>query len=316
MKIAILSRYQNTVNRGAETFVFELSKRLSKNFQLDILTSKDADCIHKVIKGNYDIVIPMNGRMQSLKASLGRLAGRYKLLITGQSGIGKDDIWNIVIAKPDIFVALTDRSYKWAKSWAWGTTIVKIPNGVDLNKFQPIGPKINPDLPKPVILSVGALEWYKFHEKLIKAVSKLKTGSVLIVGEGPLKFRLEQLGKKLLNGRFRIAQYNYADMPKIYRACDLFSLPSWDREAFGIVYLEALSSGLGVVAPDDESRREIVGGGGLFANVDHPVMYAECIEKALKIDWLKRARNQAENFSWEKIALEYEKLMLNITEAR
>lgn len=310
MKIAFLSRYQNTVNRGAETFVYELSKRLSKKFQVDIFSGEDADCRDKIIKGNYDFVIPMNGRMQSLKVSLGRLAGKYKLLITGQSGIGRDDIWNIVIAKPDIFVALTNRSYKWAKNWAWGTKVVKISNGVDLKEFQPIGPKISLNLPKPVILSAGALESYKFHEKLIKAVSKLNTGSVLIVGAGSLKSQLEQLGKKLLSGRFQISQYNYEDMPKVYRACDLFSLPSWDREAFGIVYLEALSSGLGVVAPDDESRREIIGQGGLFTEVDDPAAYAECIERALKIDWGKLAINQAENFSWKKIALDYEKLML------
>ena len=38
MEIAIINKYQNKVNRGAETFVSELSKRLSKNHQVDILT--------------------------------------------------------------------------------------------------------------------------------------------------------------------------------------------------------------------------------------------------------------------------------------
>lgn len=309
MKILFLSRYQDKVNRGAETFVTELSKKLIEDFQVDIFSGNDADDVSKIIKGNYDVVIPMNGRMQSLKSSLGRIVGGYKVVITGQSGIGRDDIWNIVIAKPDIFVALTDQMAKWAKNWAWGSRIVKIPNGVDLTRFKPSGEKINFGMQRPIVLSVGALEWYKHHEKIISAMVKVD-GSLLIVGKGSKKQELESLGKKLLGDRIKIISAEYGDMPKIYRSCDLFTLPSWNREAFGIVYLEALASGLGVVAPDDSPRREIIGESGLFTNVDDEDKYGEAIQKALKIDWSKKARTQAEKFSWEKIAEEYKKLLL------
>lgn len=312
MKIAFLSRHQNIVERGAESFVLELSKRLAKNHNVDVLSGADADNIALVASKGYDIVVPINGRLQSFKFSLGRMRSRYKLLITGHSGIGRDDIWNIAVCRPDVFVALTDHMAKWAKKWAWGSKVVKIPNGVDLNKFSTKGPKINLGLPKPVILSVGALVWYKYHERLIRAVKNFGKGSVLVAGEGSLKLELEQLGERLLGNRFKIMSFKYEDMPKVYRSCDLFSLPSWDREAFGIVYLEAMASGLGVVAPDDESRREIIGDGGLFTNDINPSEYAENIRKALGIDWSKKARDQAKKFSWEKIAGEYERLMLNM----
>lgn len=312
MKIVFLSRFQNKISRGAENFVSELSIRLSKNYEIDIFFGKDADNLAKVLKGRYDIVVPINGRLQSLKFSLGRVIGKYKLLITGHSGIGRDDIWNIAVCRPDAFIALTNHMTKWAKNWAWGSKVVKIPNGVDLNKFSTKGPRINLDLPKPVILSVGALVWYKYHERMIRAVKNFGKGSVLVAGEGPLKLELEQLGERLLGNRFKIMSFKYEDMPKAYRSCDLFTLPSWDREAFGIVYLEAMASGLGVVAPDDESRREIVGDGGLFVNVDSPVAYAATIQKALDIDWSKKAKAQAEKFSWEKVAIRYEELMLSL----
>ncbi len=308
MRIAFLSRYQNKVSRGAENFVLELSKRLSKNHRVEVLFGNDADDILKVIKGGYDIVIPVNGRLQSLKISLGRIFGGYKLLITGHSGIGRDDIWNIAVCKPDVFVALTDHMARWAKGWVWGSKVVKIPNGIDLNKFSPVGDKIELDLPRPVILSVGALTWYKHHERVIKVVSEMGYGSVLIVGEGEEKEKLEKLGRSL-GKRFMIANYKYEDMPKVYRAADLFTLPSWDREAFGIVYLEAMASGLGVVAPDDQSRREIVGKGGLLTDVCSIEKYAEILKKALSIDWGKLARAQAEKFSWEKVTEDYEKVM-------
>lgn len=316
MRIIFLSRYQNTVERGAENFVSELTKRLSKNHRVDVLSSRDADDMLKVIKGDYDIVIPINGRLQSLKAFLGRVFGGYKLLITGHSGKGWDDIWNIAIAKPDVFVALTDSLADWAKQWAWGSRVVKINNGIDLDKFSPTGEKIKIDLPRPIILSVGALVWYKHHERVIRAVRELGEGSVLIVGEGEEKEKLERLGNKLLGKRFKIISLPFTDMPKVYRACDLFTLPSWDREAFGIVYLEALSSGLGVVAPNDESRREIIGDAGIFTDVNDPIEYAESIKKALTIDWSKKARAQANKFSWEKVAWEYEKLMLSLVNLR
>lgn len=316
MRIVFLSRFQNKLDRGAENFVSELSQRLAKNHQVDLLTGADADSPAKILNGKYQIVIPINGRMQSLKSSLARIIGGYKLLITGQSGIGRDDIWNIAVVRPDAFVALTNHMASWAKDWAWGTKIVKIPNGIDLEKFKAEGEKMNLGLQKPIILSVGALYWYKQHDKVIRAASKLRRGSVLLVGDGPERQNLEKLGKEYLGERFDVISSSYQDMPKVYRSSDLFTLPSWDREAFGIVYLEALASGLGVVAPDDESRREIVGDGGLLVDVDNPSVYAETITKALNIDWSKKARVQAMKFSWDKVANQYEKLMLNLLNSK
>ena len=312
MKIVFLSRYQNIIERGAEVFVSELSKRLSKNHTVNVFSGKRADSLQEVVAGKYDLVIPVNGRLQSLKFSLGRLTGKYKLLITGHSGIGRDDIWNIAIAKPDVFVALTNNQKDWAEKWAWGSKIVKISNGVDLDKFKPEGEKIKIDLPKPIILSTGALIWYKHHERVIDAVSKIAKGSVLIVGKGLLKDDLQKRAEEKLMGRFMISNFKNEDMPKVYRSCDLFTLPSWDREAFGIVYLEALASGLGVVAPNDLSRKEIIGNAGLLVDTTNITVYAEGLKKALSEGWQVRARAQAEKFSWEEIAKKYESVMMEM----
>lgn len=312
MKVAFLSRYQNLIERGAETYVLELSKRLGKRFDVDILSGKDADSLNLILKNKYDWVIPVNGGIQALKASVGRTFGKYKLVISGQAGIGRGSIWNIAIVRPDIFVALTDHMANWAKKWAWNSKIVKIPNGVDLVKFRPDGEKINFDLEKPIVLSVGALVWYKYHIRVIEAVSKLERGSVLIVGEGPLKEQLTKVGNKRLGDRFKIVSFKYQDMPKVYRSCDLFTLPSWSREAFGIVYLEALASGLGVVAPLDSPRREIIADAGLFVDVSNPLEYTKALKKALQINWSQKARKQAEKFSWERMVKQYESLMQNM----
>lgn len=314
MKIAFLSRYQGKTNRGVETYVAELSKRLSKNHEVVILSAGDADNLEKILNGRFDIVIPTNGRLQALKAGLGRPFGRYKrsfttykVIISGQAGIGKDDIWNIFVCRPNAYIALTDYEEDWAKKWVIGTKIVKIPNGVDLEKFKPTGEKTKIGLPSPIILSVGALEWYKHHELTIKVMENVE-GSLLIVGKGSEQGRLEKLANQKIPKRFKIISANYKDLPKIYRTCDLFVLPSWDREAFGIVYVEAMASGLPVVAPDDSPRREIVGESGILVDVEDSEKYARAIEEALKRDWGNIPRHQAEKFSWEIVAEEYEKL--------
>lgn len=311
MKIAFLSRYQNTVQRGAETFVRELASELSKRHEADILIGEKSDSLAEIVRGKYQIVVSVNGRFQSFKASLGRIFSPYKLVIPGQSGVGPDVIWNLMI-KPDLFVALTKSMYNWAKTWVWGSKLVRIPNGVDLNKFTPTGTRMDFDLNKPVILSVGALVWSKYHERTIKALSLLRSRSLVLVGEGPEKNKLEDMGKKMLKGRFKILQANYNDLPKIYRGADLFTLPSWDREAFGIVYLEAMASGIGVVAPNDSSRSEIIGDGGILVDVSDPKKYALAIAEALNADLKAKALKQAEKFSWEKIAKQYEQEFENL----
>lgn len=297
LKIAFLSRFQGKVSRGVETYVEELSRRLTKNHDVKIL--KDID------SGKYDLVIPTNGRFQALKASIGRIFKGYKTIIPGQAGIGRDDIWNIAVTAPQVYVALTDYEKDWAKKWAWRTKVVKIPNGVDLNKFHPA--RSHPARLKPIILSVGALEWYKHHERTINAMEFVE-GSLVIVGDGSKKDELLALGDKKIPGRLKIISIEYEEISKAYRSANLFVLPSWDRESFGIVYVEAMASGLPVVAPDDLSRREIVGSGGIFVDVENPHKYATAINEALNKNWGDLPRKQAEIFSWDKVAEKYEEL--------
>lgn len=318
LRIVFLSRYSGKVNRGVETHVAELQKLLTQHHHVDVFSGSDADNLTKVLDGHYDIVIPTNGRWQALMMSCGRLLGGYKTIIAGHAGIGRDDLWNLVITFPNVFVALTNLELKWANQRSWFGKVVKIPNGIDLSKFSPQGSKVKIDLSSPIVLSVGALTWYKHHERSIEAVARLKNASLLIIGIGPLKEQLEKLGwQKLGPERFKIISADYSKMPDYYRSADVFTLPSWSREAFGIVYLEALASGLAVVAPDDDSRREIVGDAGILVDTSNSQKFAEALQSALdgpdapalgRKKWGDAPRKQAAKFSWDKVADQYLKL--------
>lgn len=349
MKIAFLNFYQSGVTRGLETFINELSCRLAKNHQILILPSPSRSTpsatelslarrlfldsaslrvlfwtlrsLPALYRFRPQIVFATNGGWQALICSLYCRFACAKLVITGQSGPGWDDRWNL-LQKPHLFVALTTRQLNWAKkATIWKQDFVRIPNGVDLQKFSALplrslarrgaGKKIKLDLEKPIIMMAAASTPDKRVEQGIRAVGMLKTGSLLILGKGPLDESINKLGYKLLGRkRFLHLSVSHNQMPDYYRSADLFTLCSFSSEAFGIVYLEAMATNLPIVATDDVSRREIVGLAGIFVkNPDDANEYSKAIEMALKKKWGEIPRRQAKRFSWDEIAAKYEKIL-------
>lgn len=339
MKIAFLNFYQNGVHRGLETFVEQLSARLEKHhstlilpapaitfpaptqlsllrrFFLDPASLKVAFwtlcSLPALRRFRPQVVFALNGGWQALICSLYCRFFGAKLVIAGQSGPGWDDRWNLLM-KPHLFVALTNRQLAWAKqATIWKQDFALIPNGVDLDQFRSAGKKLKLALEKPIIMVAAASTPDKRVEQGIGAVARLKRGSLLLLGQGPLDERIDKLGYELLGKkRFFHTSVKHDLMPEYYRTADLFSLCSVGSEAFGIVYLEAMACGLACVATDDESRREIVDGAGMFVkNPDNTNEYTQAIKTALKKQWSDIPRRQAEKFSWDKITAEYEKVL-------
>ena len=113
-------------------------------------------------------------------------------------------------------------------------------------------------------------------EKTIESLKRLDQGSLLIIGAGPLKSELLDQGKSLVEaGRLKIIEVPYEGIPSFYRSADLFVLPSWDREAFGIVYLEAQLFQTPVIAMNTPGVDEAVGGGIL-----HQLARARLVDSA------------------------------------
>src|SRR5258708_24483246 len=132
MKIAILNIYQDKHNRGTETFITELSKRLFTDFDIDVISKVS---YFKILTGKYDLVIPTNGRSQVFITRLICWLSGAKMVVSGHSGPGADDKWNL-LCFPNRFVVFTEFQKEWAHKFNPLVKIVKIPNGVDLNKFN------------------------------------------------------------------------------------------------------------------------------------------------------------------------------------
>ncbi len=120
-----------------------------------------------------------------------------------------------------------------------------IPFGVNIETFTP-GPGRS-ETGRVSLLFVGRLRHYKGLDVLLRALARLPGPRLVIAGEGPEGPRLRRLAARLgLGDRVRFAgNVSPADLPPLYRSADAFLLPATSpAEAFGIVLLEAMASGL------------------------------------------------------------------------
>ena len=258
----------------------------------------------KIARGKYDLVIPMNGGWQTAIYRLLSKLCKYKILISAQAGIGRDDAWNL-FWKPDIFVALTKAEEKWASRFAPEVQTALIPNGVDLFKFNP---KITPKkltFKAPIVVCAAALDSYKRVDLTIKAVAKTKNLSLLLLGDGESRGNIDTLGKRLLGGRYLRLSVQHSEIPRYFRAGSVFTLVS-KTEAFGTSYVEAMACNLPIVATFDSSRQEIIGDAGILTNPEDVGQYAKDLMLAASTNYKNRPYNQALKFSWNKIAQRYE----------
>src|SRR3989304_6690526 len=250
MKIAFLILKRGEGVRGAEIFVQEVSKRLRASSKVDVISGSVGPLprwpilwrtfldpwglavawftlrkVPTLWREKYDVIVPVNGGWQPAIIRLLTWLYGGKMVISGQSGKGWDDRNNLWCF-PNVFVSLSTKLANWAKGANPFVRVVRIPNGVDLNIFNPSGKKVDFKLGKPVVLSVGALEEDKRMNLVIQAVSSLSQGSLVIVGKGSLEEKLSKMGERLLKGRFQITSFDFNKMPEVYRGADLFTLAS------------------------------------------------------------------------------------------
>lgn len=130
-----------------------------------------------------------------------------------------------------------------------------IPNGLDLVRFAPEGPK--PDFPisgdAPVIGTVARLRAEKNLARLLRACARLHQEGVafrlLVVGGGPERDSLERLVVELGLADRVLFVGDQPDPAPAYRTMDVFALSS-DTEQMPFSVLEAMASARPVAATD------------------------------------------------------------------
>ena len=189
-----------------------------------------------------------------------------------------------------------------------------IPNGVDLEQFHPANESYAPpSSDRPLrLLTVGRLSVTKRVEMLIDAAETLRNDGcnlrLTISGGGALEPHFRQLvsdrglGEIIeLTGRIESEK-----MPQLYRENDIFISASM-QEGMSNAMLEAMASGLPIITTRCEGVDELIAENGIVVEPADAGQIAKAVKKlADDEDSYKRmsaaARNQAEKFTWSRVA--------------
>ena len=129
---------------------------------------------------------------------------------------------------------------------------------------------------RKVLLTVGRLagdERGKGHDRLIAALRDLRQTApdlvYLIVGDGDDRDRLQALAHQegVANAVRFAGVVGAQELADYYRVADLFVMPS-TQEGFGIVFLEAASSGLRVIGGNRDGSADALADGVLGRLID------------------------------------------------
>ena len=133
---------------------------------------------------------------------------------------------------------------------------------------------------------------------------------MLIAGDGPEKKAAEQWVSENKAKNIQFLGYVENDrLPDIYRSADIFCSPATHGESFGVVLLEAMASGLPIVAFANRGYKEVMGDRVLGEFLVPPGNSQELMLKLKKLvqdenlrKKLKRnGLDKVQQYSWENI---------------
>jgi teichuronic acid biosynthesis glycosyltransferase TuaC len=180
-------------------------------------------------------------------------------------------------------------------------------NGVDLDAFHPLDREVERrrlGVGGRLLLSVGHLVERKGHDVVIRSLKRLSDFTLLIVGDGPERSRLETLAQVAGVGhRLRfIGAVAQAELPRYYSAADALVLAS-SREGWANVLLEAMACGTPVIASRIDGSTEVVrskAAGVLFDPRTADALAAAAQQFLANPPRREDTRRYAEGFSWEE----------------
>jgi glycosyltransferase involved in cell wall biosynthesis len=181
------------------------------------------------------------------------------------------------------------RFYPWRQ--------VVIPNAVDIDRFAPRSHRS----PDPTVLFVGTYRGRKGGRLLVEAFTNDVLPKVpeahlwMVCTDAPAAPRVEVLG--------RLTDDELAER---YRSAWVFCLPS-SYEGFGIPYIEAMASGLRIVATPNRGAKEVLAGCASAEFVE-PTQLGAAITSALDCPPGVPVPSIVKRYAWPAVVSQYEEL--------
>jgi phosphatidylinositol alpha-mannosyltransferase len=160
-------------------------------------------------------------------------------------------------------LAVSSAAAEFAKD-SYGLQTKVVPNVVELTRFRAAKKTVHDH---PQIVFLGRLVERKGCRQLLQAFKllhqKLPQARLIIAGDGPQRSRLEKFVKQ--NNLQAVVKFlGFIDekhKPELLAGADVACFPSLYGESFGIVLIEAMAAGAGVViGGDNPGYRSVLGG--------------------------------------------------------
>lgn len=236
--------------------------------------------------GRFDLIVSGHINLAPVASAMGAVKRAPVVMIV--HGI---DAWrpssravtNLAARRMRAVIAVSKTTLSRFESWAGpkGAAGFVLPNTVSVERFRP-GPRRDDLLDRyrlrgrTVLMTLARLdasERYKGIDEVLGVLGELATTvpdvAYLIVGDGTDRARLEGEARRLgVSDRVVFAgRVDEDEKVDHYRLADAFVMPG-RGEGFGIVYLEALASGVPVVGSTLDASRDALLDGRLGALVD------------------------------------------------
>ncbi len=212
-------------------------------------------------------------------------------------------------------IAVSQPAKAFVNRYFPGFPLKVIPNGIDVSVFHPGHAPIRHLRDERVnILFVGRLEKRKGLGYLLRGYEFMKqrvpNTRLIVVGDGPLRSSVESY-----ISRHRVPDVVMAGyvpdsvLPRYYCSADIFCAPATGAESFGIVLLEAMATGLPVVATEIDGYMSVLEPGRDSLTVQ-PKSWSELGAALVILARDAQLRNRmgayglekARRYAWEEVA--------------
>jgi phosphatidylinositol alpha-mannosyltransferase len=190
-----------------------------------------------------------------------------------------------------------------------------IPNGVDTKRFSDKNPKLEKYIDGRInILFVGRQDPRKGIKHLYKAldyiIDEIPDIRLIVVGKGFLKKYYELSISDKAKKHVVFEDYvDWALLPSYYTTANVFVSPAIGGESFGIVLIEAMSSGVPVLASNIRGYRQVVDHrkNGYLVKPKDPKAIADGIldilkDPVLRKDMIENGLETAQKYDWKIVA--------------
>lgn len=210
----------------------------------------------------------------------------------------------------DVRLAVSEAAASFVRA-RLGDGIRVVPNGVDVAPFEGARPRDLP--PGRRVLFVSRLDRRKGFRVALRAFARLAPDFpdllFVVVGDGEERAAVRDLPELVRRRVILLGAVSHEELPSVHAAADVFVAPALGGESFGIVLVEAMASGLPVVASDIPGYREVVRRGveGHLVPPGDAGAVADALRRVLTDPGLARrlgeaGRARARQYSWERVA--------------